>query len=125
MDGDFDIKVEDCGDYCRMTMRGPYLTADGGGQHERIARLASESGHLRFLLDVRGVGPRASIPEVFEYVVRHYPPRPDNRRTATLDLPENMVSARFFEHLMQNKGQMYRLFLDEAEAVAWLMSNEP
>lgn len=125
MDGDFDIKVEDCGDYCRMTMRGPYLAGGCGGHYDRIARLANESGHLRFLLDVRGVGPRASIPEVFEYVVRHYPPRPDNRRTATLDLPENMVSARFFEHLMQNKGQMYRLFLDEAEAVAWLMSNEP
>ncbi|MBI5520093.1 MAG: hypothetical protein HY916_08535 [Desulfovibrio sp.] len=124
MGGEFSIEVEDCGGYCRMTMHGPYLVA-GEGEYSRLAQLAEESGHLRFLMDVRGVAPRASIPEVFEYVVRHYPPRPDNSRTATVDLPENMISARFFEHLMQNKGRTYRLFMDEAEAVAWLLSDEP
>lgn len=125
MDQTLDIAVAEGEGYCRITLCGPYFSAGAAEHHRRLEKIAEKSGHTRFLIDVRDVAPRASIPDVFEYVVHNYPPRPDARRTAALDLPENMVSARFFEHLMQNKGRCYRLFLDEAEAVAWLLSDEP
>lgn len=125
MDQQLDIEVTEGQGYLRITLRGCYFKAGAAEQHRRIEKIAEASGHRRFLMDVRGLAPRASIPDVFEYVVHNYPPRPDTRRTATLDLPEHMVSARFFEHLMQNKGRCYRLFMDEAEAVAWLLSDEP
>lgn len=125
MDKKFEIAVAEGEGYFRITLSGAYFGAGAAEQHRRLDRIAAESGHTRFLVDVRGVAPRANIPDVFEYVVLNYPPRPDTRRTASLDLPENMVSARFFEHLMQNKGRCYRLFLDEAEAIAWLLSDEP
>ncbi len=125
MDQKLDIAVTEGEGYCRITLNGTFFYAGAAEQHRRLEQIAETSGHMRFLMDVRGVAPRASIPDVFEYVVHNYPPRPDKRRTASLDLAENMVSARFFEHLMQNKGQCYRLFLDEAEAIAWLLSDEP
>ncbi|HWR02586.1 MAG TPA: hypothetical protein VN419_01100 [Humidesulfovibrio sp.] len=125
MDQKLDIAVAEGEGYFRITLNGPYFSAEVAERHRRLDRIAEASGHTRFLIDVRGVAPRASIPDVFEYVVHNYPPRPDKKRTAALDLAENMVSARFFEHLMQNKGRCYRLFLDEAEAIAWLLSDEP
>lgn len=125
MDQGLDIVVSENERYLRITLAGAFRAEHGSAHYRKIAELSDASGHMRFLLDVRGITTRASIPDTFEYVVHNYPKAPDNRRTASLDLPENMVSARFFEHLMQNQGRTYRLFLDEAEALAWLLSDQP
>jgi hypothetical protein len=125
MDQELDIEVSKCDGYCRITLSGAFMAEQAGENHRKISRLVYATGLDRFLVDVRGVQSRCSIPDIFEYAVQHYPPRPGSRRTATVDLPENLVTARFFEHLMQNKGQCYRLFMDEAEAITWLLSDEP
>lgn len=125
MGQELDVAVNECEGYLRVTLSGN-ITARSGGHHYRsVTEQADAKGCARLLLDARQLADRSGIPEIFEFMVRTYPLAPGGRRTAALDLPENMVRARFFEHLMQNNGRCYRLFFDEAEALAWLFSEKP
>lgn len=109
--------------YLRISLGGN-LDVKGASEHYRtVTQLADETACGRILLDARAVAGRAEIPDIFDFMVRTYPATPGGRRTAALDLPQNLVRARFFEHLMQNNGRCYRLFFDEAEATSWLLSN--
>lgn len=117
------VAVAECPGYLRVTLSGT-LSAPAGADHYReVTERADASGRARLLLDARGLADQPDIPEIFDFMVRAYPAAPGGRRTAGLDLPENMVRARFFEHLMQNNGRTYRLFFDEAEAIGWLLSD--
>lgn len=125
MAGGLDFVVTECEDYLRITLGGSLSMVDSADHYQCVTAQADASGCVRLLLDACAVADRSDIPRIFEFVVRAYPARPGGRRTACLDKPENLVSARFFEHLMQNTGRCYRLFFDEAEALAWLRSDLP
>lgn len=120
-----DFVVSNCEDCLRITVGGSLAAANSVDPYQSVTALADASGCARLLLDARGVADRSDIPSIFDFVVRAYPARPGGRRTACLDKPENLVSARFFEHLMQNSGRSYRLFFDESEALNWLRSDLP
>jgi len=121
------IKIIEQGDYVRLVLTGdfPLQLPETVDAFARISALSSATGHARFLLDARGVVGRLSIPGIFEFVTMAYPEELGNARSAALDVPEHMVSARFFENLMRSRGRTYRVFTDEAEALAWLLSNNP
>lgn len=121
----FELRLREERGCVRVTVSGRLSAGAGLGQYQRVSDLARARGVTRFLLDARGLGGRESIPEIFDFMLRTYPPEPGGRRTACLDLPEHQVSARFFEHLMQNNGRCFRLFFDEGEALAWLNSDRP
>ncbi len=125
MAGGLDFKASNCEGCLRITLGGSLSVVDSMDHYQCVTSLADASGCVRLLLDARAVADRSDIPRIFEFVVRAYPACPGGRRTACLDKPENLVSARFFEHLMQNTGRSYRLFFDEAEALAWLRSDLP
>lgn len=117
------VAVHECQGYLRVTLSGALTTLSGADPYKSVTERADASGCSRVLLDARALPDQPDIPEIFDFMVRTYPAAPGGRRTAALDLPENMVRARFFEHLMQNNGRTYRLFFDEAEAVDWLLSD--
>ena len=125
MSGGLDFIVSECEDCLRITLGGSLSVVDSVDHYQCVTALADASGCVRLLLDARAVADRCDIPGIFEFVVREYPAMPGGRRTACLDKAENLVSARFFEHLMQNTGRSYRLFFDEAEALDWLRSDLP
>ncbi|WP_143337345.1 hypothetical protein [Humidesulfovibrio mexicanus] len=120
-----EIRLREERGWVRVTLSGKLSAEAGKGQYQRIAGLTQAKGINRVLLDTRAVTGRESIPEIFDFMLRTYPAEPGGRRTACLDLPEHHVSARFFEHLMQNNGRDFRLFFDEQEALAWLNSGQP
>jgi len=124
MGQDLDVAVSECEGYLRVTLSGDITARSRGDHYRSVTEQADAMGCARLLLDARQVADRSDIPEIFEFMVRTYPRAPGGRRTAALDLPENTLRARFFEHLMQNNGRRYRLFFDEAEALAWLFSDE-
>lgn len=125
MSGGLDFIVSECEDCLRITLGGSLSVVDSVDHYQCVTALADASGCMRLLLDARAVADRSDIPRIFEFVVRAYPASPGGRRTACLDKPENLVSARFFEHLMQNTGRCYRLFFNESEALGWLRSDLP
>jgi len=122
-----DIEMIDQGDYVRLVLTGdfPSQLPEAVDVFARLSTMTGASGHTRCLSDARNMGRRMSIPAIFEFVTLAYPEEPDTMRSAALDAPENMVSARFFENLMRSRGRTYRVFTDEAEAVAWLLSDKP
>lgn len=124
MGQELDVLVSECEGYLRVTLSGELTACSGGGHYRSVTEQADARGCARLLLDARQLADRSDIPEIFEFMVRTYPLAPGGRRTAALDLPENTLRARFFEHLMQNNGRTYRLFFDEAEALAWLLSDQ-
>lgn len=119
------VAVHECQGYLRVTLSGTLTGLAGADHYKAVTQRADASGCARLLLDARALADQPDIPRIFEFMVRTYPAAPGGRRTAALDLPENMLRARFFEHLMQNNGRTYRLFFDEAEAMAWLLSDQP
>jgi len=121
---DLDVAVSECEGFLRVTLSGDITARSGVDHYRSVTEQADAMGCVRLLLDARGLADRSDIPEIFEFMVRTYPLAPGGRRTAALDLPENTLRARFFEHLMQNNGRCYRLFFDEAEALAWLLSDK-
>lgn len=121
---DLDVAVSECEGYLRVTLYGNITARSGADHYRSVTQLADTKGCVRLLLDARRLADRSDIPEIFEFMVRTYPLAPGGRRTAALDAPEHLVRARFFEHLMQNNGRCYRLFFDEAEALAWLLSDQ-
>lgn len=125
MDTSLEIQMREERGWVRVTLSGRLSAEAGKGQYQRVASLTQAKGINRVLLDTRAVTGRESIPEIFDFMLRTYPSEPGGRRTACLDLPEHQVSARFFEHLMQNNGRSFRLFFDEQEALAWLASDRP
>jgi hypothetical protein len=124
MGNGLDVAVRECQGYLRVTLSGTLTALAGAGHYKSVTERADASGCARLLLDARALADQPDIPGIFEFMVRTYPAAPGGRRTACVDLPENMVRARFFEHLMQNNGRTYRLFFDEAEALAWLFSDQ-
>jgi len=121
---DLDVAVSECEGFLRVTLSGGITVRSGTDHYRAVTALADAKGCMRLLLDARRLADRSDIPEIFEFMVRTYPLTPGGRRTAALDLPGNTMRARFFEHLMQNNGRCYRLFFDEAEALAWLLSDQ-
>jgi hypothetical protein len=125
MAGGLACVLSECEDCLRITLGGSLSVGDCADHYHCVTAQADAFGCGRLLLDARAVADRSDIPSIFEFVVRAYPPSPGGRSTACVDKPENLVSARFFEHLMQNTGRSYRLFFDEAEALDWLRSDLP
>jgi hypothetical protein len=82
------------------------------------------TGHTRFLVDARGMQARPSMPASFEFAALACPEEPDTCRRAVVELPEHAEVARFFESVLRGRGRVYRIFFDEAEALAWLLSDE-
>ncbi|OIO01830.1 MAG: hypothetical protein AUJ49_07145 [Desulfovibrionaceae bacterium CG1_02_65_16] len=121
------MEVIDEGEYGRVTLTGnfPGQIPEAIDAFARISAAVGALGLPRVLLDVRTVGGRMSIPGTFEFVTMAHPDDPGTIRTACLDSPVNMTSARFYENLMQNRGRVYRMFTDEASALAWLLSDNP
>jgi len=123
------IKVEasKCGGYLHLKLSGdfPKLLPDAVDLHASLHVLTRGSGRLRYLVDIRGIGQRLSLPATFEYVSIAFPEEPDRVRTAVVDKLEHLAHGRFYEQLMQSRGRVFRLFADEAEALEWLLSDDP
>lgn len=111
--------------YLRVVLAGvfPSQWAESMGLHAKLATKAQSLGYSRMLADVRGLTERLSTPDAFTYSVLAYPAEPDSSRVAVLDVAEGLAGSRFFEHMLQNRGWAHRAFLDEAEAIAWLLSD--
>jgi len=113
--------------YLRLLLSGK-LAEDLPGaidQYARLSVMAYPSGYTRFLVDARAMVSRLSIPASFEFASLTCPEEPDPFRRAVIELPENAPVARFFESLLRSRGRNYRIFFDEAEALAWLLSEKP
>ncbi|MDR3640416.1 MAG: hypothetical protein P4L39_03755 [Humidesulfovibrio sp.] len=113
--------------YLRLVITGK-LADDLPGAIEQYARLSAMTyplGHKRILVDARAMESRLSIPDTFEFVGLTCPEEPDVFRRAVIERPEHVHVARFFESLLRQRGRVYRVFFDEAEALAWLFSDEP
>lgn len=106
--------------FLRITMIGRY-PAQPLELYNRVTTTMNLSGQTRFLFDVRELTHWPDHKFTHEFVVRHYPQSPGHR-SAILALPEMLGFGRFYETLIQNRGYDSRLFKDEAEAMAWLLS---
>lgn len=86
--------------------------------------LAQRLGYRRFLADCRNMTSRHSPALLFQLAseVRSGPVG-DTAREAVLipDSPEALSSVRFWETTALNRGLVVRLFVECAEAMAWLM----
>jgi hypothetical protein len=110
--------------YLRLTFHGTFpndeagqmLLFSGAAEHMR----ATAGG--RVLADMRRLAGRPNASGIFEYVSRTHPETMSPLRIAALDLPENLGRSYFYETLMQSRGVDFKLFKDEAKAVAWLLA---
>ncbi|MDR3640415.1 MAG: hypothetical protein P4L39_03750 [Humidesulfovibrio sp.] len=120
------VAVSEEAGFLRFTLSGafPASLPEAIDAYAGMYARAVGSGVFRYLLDLRGLCQRMSIPEIFEFATAVCPEEEDQTRTATLDSPSNMVAARFFENLMHSRGRTYRLFTCEPEAVEWLLSEK-
>ena len=85
---------------------------------EAVRKQADERGLTRILLDTRGLLPPASETTRFmtgEHIARIFRPP---LRVAALARPE-MIN-RFVENTAWNRGAIFAVFSDEAEALEWL-----
>lgn len=119
------VAVREGEGYLRVALTGdfPQHLPDAVDLHARLHVLSRGSGHTRYLVDISGIGQRLGIPAAFEYANLAYPEEPEAVRTAVLDLSEHLVTGRFFENLLRNRGHSFRLFTDESEALEWLLSD--
>lgn len=106
--------------FLRIVVTGP-LPTDAEAFYARTLALARDCGQTRLLVDVRQMQGRPGHQQTHEFVARNYT-GPSGRRTAVLDLPHLLGRDRFYETMVQNRGYDTRLFKDEAEAIAWLLS---
>ena len=106
--------------FLRIAMTGRY-PAEPMEFYTRVITIRDQSGQDRFLFDVRELTHWPDHQFTHEFITRHYPQSPGHR-SAILALPEMLGFARFYETMIQNRGYDARLFKDEAEAVAWLLS---
>jgi hypothetical protein len=124
---EFTVTTREEQGYLRLDISGK-LADDLPGAIDQYARLSAvsyPSGYTRFLVDARLMQSRLSIPASFEFAALTCPDEPDSFRRAVIELPEHVLVARFFESLLRSRGRAYRIFFDEAEALAWLLSDEP
>lgn len=123
--GALNIAVRDEGAYIRLVLSGrfPETLPEYVEAFARVTVTAKVGGHRNVLVDARAVPNRSSVSSTFELVSVVLPDEPDDTRTAAIEAPEHEGLGRFFENLMRNRGRIYRMFLDEAEALAWLLSD--
>lgn len=106
--------------YLRISMVGRY-PAEPLDLYTRVTTTMSQSGQKRFLFDVRELTHWPDHQFTHEFITRHYPESPGHR-SAILALPQMLGFARFYETMILNRGYDAKLFKDEAEALAWLLS---
>ncbi len=120
MEEELRVKTAQEKGFLRITMIGRYPT-DPLELYTRVTTTMDLSGQERFLFDVRGMTHWPDHQFTHDFVVRHYPESP-GYRSAILALPEMLGHGRFYETMIQNRGYDARLFKDEGEAIAWLLS---
>lgn len=124
-EGALRIEVRDEGEYVRVALSGrfPESLPEYIDVFARITVTARADGHKRILADVRAVPNRPNLSSTFELISIVVPENPDDSRTATIEAPEHEGLGRFYENLMRNRGRIYRMFLDERQALDWLLSD--
>ena len=125
-EGALRIEVRDEGKYTRVTLSGrfPESLPEYIEVFARVTVTARVGGHKRILADARAVPNRSSLSSTFELVSVVVPDTPDDTRTAAIEALEFEGLGRFYENLMRNRGRDYRMFLDEDQALAWLLSDK-
>ncbi len=125
-EGALRIEVRDEGEYVRVTLSGrfPESLPEYIEVFARITVTARAGGQKRILADARAVPNRSNLSSTFELVSIVVPDEPDDTRTATIEAPEFEGIGRFYENLMRNRSRIYRMFLDEGQALAWLLSDD-
>ena len=110
------------GKILRVTSAGTLTLDDRVEMVKQLLAEAERLGGVRaFLVDHRGVTVGLSTLDIY------YMPEINrglglkgNERAAILYTPQQADDARFYEARARNSGFNHRVFLDEAEAVAWL-----
>lgn len=123
-----DIEAIEERGYLRLRLSGHLASAfsEAVEQYARIAAITSTSGYTRYLIDARAATTRMSVPEAFEFVSLAVSEEAlPGDRTAALELPEHHLISQFYENMMRSRGRVFRVFTEEAAALAWLFSEEP
>lgn len=121
------IEAREEQDYLRLTLHGDFPEEPEGQSafYREAMALVEASARQRVLVDMRRMEIRLDLPGIFEYVLRTHPApgdQPQAQRIAILDLPGNLGRDYFYETVVQNRGLDYKIFKDEALALAWLRS---
>ena len=112
------------GELARVTVAGQFDLASTRALVLDLARNAGAAGKT-LLVDIRGVRSRLSFPDVYRVVqvVLEHPEAYRGRIALLDDYNGQFEKAQFFEASSSAAGIRAKTFLEEAEAVAWLLGS--
>ena len=110
----------------RVTYSGKVMYGVTTEAIRKAARLATEAQIKRLLFDLRN----ADYEQYFAGTVQHAEEGPamgvdKSFRIAFLGTEKQLVMLRFIEDVSVNRGYLAKIFVDEAQAVAWIGRDEP
>jgi hypothetical protein len=119
---DINFKLEQ--DFLRVTAYGAASLPDNLDLGKKILKYCSEKNLDKVLVDVRELGDPTTITEAYELGKEVGPLAIGILKKAALLHGENRLELeKFFQTTMHNRGVNLRAFLDEREAIGWLLES--
>lgn len=118
---DYDVSLAGSGRYILIRVRVPMTSAVGVQCGADAVRLGSENQVDRFLFDLRDSPNVQSVVDNYEFAHKEITNFgfPMTSRSAFLVRPDDQ-SHDFINTAFYNAGYVTRMFIDDAEAIAWL-----
>ena len=110
------------GPYLRVTLSGVVSRAEHEEFRAAAVSALGETGWLHVLIDVTGADPQMSLTDDFAFTSGHQTRLPPRLQTAIVHAEDAADRFSFVETVAANRGVTIRGFVDEAQALEWLLS---
>ena len=116
---DFEISLSD--GYALVSLRGAFSNQDTLELQPRINRFCVEHNVWKVLVDVTGVQGEITVLRRYQVGAGLAQAANRNTRVAILATRAQKLDDAFFESVVRNRGLEWRIFVDRAEALGWLI----
>ena len=118
------IEVVEGSNYVCMTLLGEITLSEIEEARAAAAATLADSGLDRLLIDATQLHSTMSTGENYKFTSDHSTHFGLGLRTAIVHRPDQAEGFRFIENVAVNRGQKMQQFIDEDDAVAWLLDGQ-
>ena len=109
--------------YVRLILAGDLTLTDHEIARADVAKVLTENGWDKLLIDAVRARPKMSVLDNFEFTRDHMWHFPKELRTAIIHHPIATEGFEFIETVGQNRGMEMKLLTDQDQALEWLLDD--
>lgn len=115
----FRIESRDEDGVLRLFLTGTWTGKNDASLELEMSELIKQHSAKRVLVDICDLKGRLGVVDCYVHVQR-LPPECRARKTAFIDVPENLEDDSFLQTIAQNRGFPIKYFINKADAILWL-----